>query len=305
MNQVSDRLAVGSILPARDSFWRRLLHGICRTQERTDWKQFAGDDWPQRIMQVDVTDQFHAKQGRSTGRLVVEGEGKRLAVFLKRHYRLPWWQGWLATLWPGKGWSPAMQEWRHLQWARSQGLPVPAKVAVAEFIGPWGRLQSFLAIEELAGMLPLHEAIPQAARLLDPGTFGRWKKGLVTELARLARELHDRRTFHKDLYLCHFFIPRTDLDSLVDFRGRVHMIDLHRLAHHPWMWLYPQVKDLAQLLYSSEMEGVELRDRVRFWRLYLGPGRRARWLAKLVRFKWRRYRGHNLRKRYCVTSLER
>ena len=277
------------------SFWQRLLRGVCRTRARADWKEFAGNDWAQRIMQVDVTDQFHAKQGRSTGRWVVEGEGKRLAVFLKRHYRLPWWQGWLAMFWPGKGWSPAMQEWRNLKWAHSQGLPVPAKVAVAEYIGPWGKLQSFLAIEELTGMLPLHEAIPQAARLLDSATFRRWKKDLTAELARLARELHDRCFFHKDLYLCHFFIPKTDLDRLVDFRGRVHLIDLHRLAHHPWARLRWQVKDLAQLLYSSEMVGVEARDRLLFWRMYQGTGTRARWLERLIRFKWRRYRGHNLR----------
>jgi heptose I phosphotransferase len=223
----------------------------------------------------------------------MHGEGKELAVFLKRHYRLPWWQGWLATLFPGKGWSPAMQEWRHLHWAMSQQFPVPAKVAVAEYIGPWGRLQSFLAIQELTGMLPLHEAIPAAGRLLDASAFRQWKKSLTAELARLARELHERSYFHKDLYLCHFFIPETDLKRLVDFRGRVHMIDLHRLAHHPWTRLRWQVKDLAQLLYSSEIEGVELCDRVFFWRKYLGTGSRSRWLERLIRFQWRRYRGHN------------
>jgi len=284
------------VSPPRETFWRRLLRGVCRCRERSDWQKFAGGDWTQHIMQVEVTDQFHAKQGRSTGRWLVKEDGKRLAVFLKRHYRLPWWQGWLATLWPGKGWSPAMQEWRNLQWAQSQGLPVPAKVAVAEYIGPWGKLQSFLAIEELAGMAPLHEAIPAAAKLLDPISFRLWKKSLVAELARLARELHERRFFHKDLYLCHFFIARADLDHLVDFRGRVHLIDLHRLARHPWMWLYPQVKDLAQLLYSSEIDGVDVRDRLHFWRMYLGRDRRPRWLESLIRFKWRRYRRHNRRK---------
>jgi len=294
MKQVKEKRADASIMPvASDSFWQRLLRGVCRTQERGDWKKFAGDDWAQGIMHVDVTDQFHTKQGRSSGRWVLENQGKRLAVFLKRHYRLPWWQGWLAMFWPGHGWSPAMQEWRNLHWARGQGLPVPAKVAVAEFIGPWGKLQSFLAIEELAGMLPLHEAIPLAARLLDPDTFRRWKKHLVVELARIARTLHDRCYFHKDLYLCHFFIPRADLDRVVDFRGRVHVIDLHRLAHHPWTRLRWQVKDLAQFLYSSEIDGVDVRDRLRFWRLYLGPGRRGCWLESLIRFKWRRYRGHN------------
>ena len=79
-----------------------------------------------------------------------------------------------ATLWPDTGWSPALQEWQHLEWARQQGMPVPEAVAAGEYIGPWGRLQSFLAVEELIGMLPLHEAVPLAAERLDPASFRRW-----------------------------------------------------------------------------------------------------------------------------------
>jgi heptose I phosphotransferase len=282
------------------SLWQRLTRGVRRLRQRPDWGLFVGADWPDHIMSVNVTDRFHAKQGRSTGRWIVQQEGRRLAVYLKRHYHLPWWQGLLAALWPARGWSPAWQEWEHLEWARSAGLPVPPAVAAAEYIGPWGRLQSFLAVEELAGMLPLHEAIPAAARALDPATFSQWKRALTAELARLTRELHDRRWFHKDLYLCHFYVRREDTEALPRWPGRVHLIDLHRLAHHTWTWRLHQVKDLAQLLYSSEVEGVGPRDRLRFWRLYAGAERRkmsGRLLCGCVAFKWRRYRRHNEKRR--------
>ena len=188
------------------TIWQRLVHGARRLRQRPDWPQFAGPDWPDHIMAVPVTDRFHAKQGRSIGRLVLEKGERRLVVYLKRHYRLPWWHGLLATLRRGASWSPAMQEWEHLQWARAQGMPVPSAVASGEYIGPWGRLQSFLAVEELTGMLPLHEAIPAAARSLDSVTFRSWKTSLIAEMARLTRALHARRWFHKDLYLCHFYI---------------------------------------------------------------------------------------------------
>lgn len=282
------------------SFWQRLLHGERRLRQAPDWQPLVGAGWAERIMDVAVTDRFHEKQGRSTGRWIVQRGQDRLAVYLKRHYRLPWWQRLLALLWPGRGWSPAFQEWDHLAWAHNQGLPVPRAVAASETIGPWGRFQSCLAVEELAGMLPLHEAIPLAATVLDPLTFRRWKGTLAVELVRLVRALHDRRRFHKDLYLCHFYIPREDTQTLTDWQGRVHVIDLHRLGHHPWTWRLWQIKDIAQLLYSSEVAGVTVRDRLLFWRHYLGTSRQTwleRWLRRGILCKARLYRRHKDRGR--------
>src|SRR5947209_5318865 len=143
----------------RDSFWQRLWRGIRRVRGRPDWEQALGSGWQNRVMSAEVTDRFHAKQGRSTGRLILSSSGRRLSVYLKRHYRMEWWRGLLAALWPGRGWSPAAQEFHHLQSARNAGIPVPETVAVGEYIGPWGRFQSFLAVEELPDMLPLNEAI--------------------------------------------------------------------------------------------------------------------------------------------------
>ena len=254
-----------------DTVWQRLFRCAPRLWQRPDWAYFAGPDWADDIMDVHVTDDFHAKQGRSTGRLVLQAGDRRLAVYLKRHYRLPWWQGLLTSLWPSAGLSPAMQERRHLRWAITQGLPVPAPVAAGEFIGPWGRLQSFLAVEELTGMLALHQAIPLAAARLQPSAFRHWKRGLIAEMVRLVRALHERRRFHKDLYLCHFYIAREDMEQLPDWRGRVYLIDLHRLGRHPWTgWLW-QAKDLAELLYSCDgVDGVQ-------------PSRSALFLADLSR----------------------
>jgi len=285
----------------KESFWQRLCRGARHWQCRQDWPHFAGADWPERIMGVAVTDRFHAKQGRSTGRWILQTGDRQLAVYLKRHYRLPWWRGLLAAAWPKGGWSPAVQEWRHLEWARGQGMPVPAAVAAGEYIGPWGRLQSFLAVEELAGMMPLHEAVPAARDCLRPEAFARWKRGLAMELARLCRDLHERRYFHKDLYLCHFYVPAEFTRQLPAWRDRVHMIDLHRLGHHPWTWRIWQIKDLGQLAYSSEVEGVHARDRLRFWRGYLGPAYRgwaARVLSWCIRSKWLRYRRHNKKRNH-------
>ena len=76
------------------------------------------------------------------------------------------------------------------------------------------------------------------------------------------------------------------------------MIDLHRLARHRFTGLWWQIKDLAQLLYSSDVAGVTVRDRLRFWRLYRsGWPRRSpgEWLLPLVKWKWQLYERHHRR----------
>jgi heptose I phosphotransferase len=279
-------------------FWQRLLRGARRLDDTLRWQSALGPHWADTIMGVCTDDDFHAKQGRSTARWVI-AEG--LSVYLKRHYRLAWWRGLLALVAPGCNWSPAFQELTNLRWALSAGLPVPQPVAAAEFIGPGWRLQSVLAVGELTGMLPLHQAIPLARARLAPQVFLQWKRVLLAELAHLAAELHRRRRYHKDLYLCHFYLPRALIDGwrpdpVASFRGQLYMIDLHRLAHHRWTWPYWQLKDLAQLLYSSDVDGVTERDRAEFWRLYRGRSARSgwtRWLEWAIRLKWLRYRGHN------------
>jgi len=275
------------------TLWRRLTSGVWRTARDAEWPALAPDD----ILGSDARDRFHAKQGRSIVRWSLQGPSKRWVVFLKRHYRARWWNGWLASAWPGRGWSAAWREADHLRWAAANGFPVPRVAAVGERIGPWGRLQSYLAIEELAGMVPLHEAVPVAAAALPPATFAVWKRGLTHELARLTSRLHGLRHFHKDLYFCHFYIPERYTHTVpAAWTGEVHLIDLHRLGHHPLSWRWWRMKDLAQLLYSSEVTCVTVRDRLRFWRAYAGPARRG-WSTRLLRWavqvRWQNYRRHN------------
>jgi heptose I phosphotransferase len=287
------------------ALWPRLRRGVRLVRQQADWARFAGPGWADHIMQLALTDREHTKQGRSIGRKVFTDGRERLSVYLKRHYRLSRWHGALATLFPGRAWSPGLQEWQRIRWAQEQGFPVPRAVAAGQFVGPWGRLQGFLAVEELHGMLPLHEAIPRAHRALDPRTFARWKRGRTGELARVAREVHRRKVFHKDLYFCHFYIPEALMRAVPPvWTDRVVMIDLQRLARHTVTTLWWQTKDLAQLLFSSDVEGVTPRDRVRFWKLYRQewPGGKAppAWLRPLVRWKEGLYRRHNARRPAAV-----
>src|SRR5262249_45574628 len=55
---------------------------------------------------------------------------------------------WAAGLRGGGGW-PGGEEWRHVCWGRGEGFRVPRPVAAGQLVGPWFRLQGFIAVEEL------------------------------------------------------------------------------------------------------------------------------------------------------------
>jgi heptose I phosphotransferase len=245
------------------------------------------------VMSLESADLHHAKQGRSTARVRFDQGPAVLSVFLKRHYRLPWLNRLAALVSPSGRHSPASAEWAHLERARSLGIAVPEVVAVGEWVGPWGALQSYLMVAELVGHAPLHEAIPELSRTLEPAAFARLKRAIVIEVAEITAKLHKAHAFHKDLYLCHFFLDRIE-DAASS--PRLCLIDLHRLAIHRLTAPRWRVKDLGQLLFSTQgVDGIDDRDRLRFWKHYR---RRSRILLpevqrSLVQGKAALYLAHN------------
>ena len=103
-------------------------------------------------------------------------------------------------------------------------------------------------VAELVGCRRGEPGHPPARRdRLTADDFARFKREVIVEMAGIAARLHAARAFHKDLYLCHFFL---DPDASPAGR-RLTLIDLHRLAVHrlaAWRWRW---KDLGQLLYST------------------------------------------------------
>jgi len=277
------------------SLWDRLVKG-------TSWTWFSDRhraSFPaelcenERVMSLETRDRFHAKQGRSTARVVLHsGEGP-LAVYLKRHYELPWKARLGAILHPGGRHTPASAEWAHLERVRFLGIDVPEVVAAGERIGPWGTLNSFLMVAELTGCLPLNEAIPELAASLDDQAFRKTKRDLIDAMATIVTRLHQSYLFHKDLYLCHFYLDMR-FDAVPD--ARLTLIDLHRLGEHRWWPDRWRWKDLAQLLFSTHgVAGITDQDRARFWILYRRRMKLARpnWQKQMIQMKAARYLAHN------------
>jgi heptose I phosphotransferase len=296
------------------SLWERLVRGVRWSWIDPRYRPALPPDLDASVMTLEAVDRLHVKQGRSTARVVfssavesipgtagIRSPGNSasppgpLTVYLKRHFRLPWPTRLAALVDPAGRHSPGAAEWSHLERARSLGVPVPDVVATGERIGPWARLQSYLMVAELTGSLELNLALPELAVELGPLELAAFKRRLVPEMARITAALHRACVFHKDLYLCHFYLDRRrhagDAKEV-----RLALIDLHRLAEHRlwpdrWRW-----KDLGELLYSTAgVAGIDDRDILRFWKHY----RRAldlrwpRWQARMVRLKAARYLRHN------------
>ncbi len=276
--------------PARThgGIWLRLVRGTRWAWRNERFREGLPADLEETVMLLDSRDRLHAKQGRSTARVIFQGPSGPVPVYLKRHYRLPLSARLAALIAPGGRHTPGAAEFAHLERARGLGIAVPEVVAAGERIGPWGNLQSYLMVAELTGARELNVAIPDLARRLPTEEFARLKRVLAREVARLAATLHNASHFHKDLYLCHFFLDESD--------RALTLIDLHRLAEHRlfsnrWRW-----KDLGQLLYSTEgVDGLSARDRLRFWSHYrrLTHLKHDRWHARMVALKAARYLRHN------------
>ena len=275
------------MLPMKLGLLERLVRGTRRTWLSDRHKAALPPDLAETVMAIESADRYHAKQGRSTARVRFDA----LSVYLKRHDRLPWPSRLAALVHPEGDHSPATTERRHLEHARALGIPVPADGAPGEEIGPWGRLRGFLMVAELVGSDEVNLVIPRLAASLEPSAFARFKRDVVAEMAEIAARLHRARSFHKDLYLCHYF-----LDPSKPVGHRLTLIDLHRLGRHRWTAWRWRWKDLGQLLYSTEgVAGINDRDRLRFWKHYrtrMGL-KWPRAEARAIRSKAARYLAHN------------
>ena len=235
-------------------------------------------------------DNFVEKQGRSTGRFQIAIGNDAVTFFLKRYPTVSWWR----RRWASLKTFPGPHESANFRAIAALGIAVPETLAV----GTSRRhpCASFFATRELCGYLPLHEFIPASLRAStrNPTLL----RTIIIRLAEIARSLHAAHLYHRDLYLCHFF-ARSAPDGSVEMV----LIDLARLKHSRWpRW---RVKDLAQLLFSSDLPGITRTDRLRFFLHYLQTKRlnaAARRLLARVTAKAARYRRHNEKHRRVPAS---
>jgi len=97
------------------------------------------------------------------------------------------------------------------------------------------------------------------------------KRALIKRVATIAKQLHENGVNHRDFYICHFLIKKTDIELVEKTQTLpLYVIDLHRAQIRPKTpkrWI---IKDVAALYYSSMNIGFTKRDFYRFIREYTG-----------------------------------
>ena len=271
-----------------------------------------GLDTVEAVMAYRGGQRFREVPDRLTVRIpFTRSDGGKSAIYLKRHLRVDagaWLDG---LLFWRKPLTRAEAEYRNIFHLIEHGIATPQTVAMGQDHRWSIRQGSFLMTEEISGGLPADDFLKEhfAAR----GSDFRKKRLLVRQIARLARRFHGAGFYHRDFYLCHFFVrpwPTAGQDPPCHPEGQsdeagvpcsrlrghadaepeavpyiLHLIDLQRVRHcrgrkvgRRWI-----VKDLAALAYSAPAGVITRTDKVRFLREYFAADKLDVTVRDLIR----------------------
>jgi hypothetical protein len=229
---------------------------------------------------------------RQRWRIVLpEPGGARGTYYLKRFTSPPFCRQ--LERWRSGGWwqSTAGTEFENARQLAQAEIPAAEAVAFGQDnVGPWER-RSFILLREVPGV-SLERWVPDNLFPADQERDCARRRERLDDLARSVAKFHRAGFVHRDLYLSHIFIqPGRAAGGDVSVgrsRDEFRLIDLQRVfrprrRHRRWV-----VKDLAALNYSTPIDRVGPRERLRFLCRYVRLCDRfgtARGLARLVQAK--------------------
>jgi len=229
--------------------------------------------------EADLFDQVDALQGdvyrqvatRRTFKVDLGGS----AYFVKVHHGVGWGEI-LKNLFQGR--LPvlgARNEWSAIKRLTQRGVPTMTASLYCERGSNPATLRSAIVTESLEPTVSLEDFTTE-----NPLQ----KRRILSEVARVSREMHRAGVNHRDFYLCHFLMQ--EMDSV---EPHLYLIDLHRAQIRNRVPLRWQVKDLGGLLFSAFDKQLTRRDLLRFVRIYSDKPLRealadeALWNAVMIR----------------------
>ena len=205
---------------------------------------------------------FQYDQGENLGKPNLAAWRRRIrfqlsngqTAYLKRYHNAPW--SIQIKSWLQHGQRAFLSGYDKGPLAELQKVNVSIPQAIA-YGGRWAELfekKSFIIALEIPNALSLEARLPDC--FIRSSSTG--KREFIIKLADFIRRFHETGYRHRDLYLCHIFLSENKT---------LYLIDLHRTFRPKLLGKRYQVKDLAQLHYSSPADKVSNTDRLRF---YLG-----------------------------------
>lgn len=202
---------------------------------------------------------FRDVPGRKTMQVELGGQ----SYFIKQHFGVGWGEilkNLLSFKAPIIG---AMTEVKAIQKMDAIGIPTTPLVAYGQQGCNPARTRSFVLTEDLGEIVSLEELCADWPSNPPPTEV---KASIVKAIAQLAAKFHGAGLCHRDFYLCHFVMKKSDL-AKANFN--LHLIDLHRVLQNQPPTGKTVMKDMAGLMFSAMDSGFERADWELFKQYYL------------------------------------
>ena len=182
-----------------------------------------------------------------------------VTLFLKRYDRPPMWvqlKNWLAAR--GRK-SCSFIEFETAQQLTETGINAPKTVAHGTQWATFFEKRSFIITEKIPDAEALERKLPDYFDGPDTVENLKQRREFIAGLAGFIRKFHETNYRHRDLYLSHIFYSDT---------GNFYLIDLARAFQPIILTRRFQIKDIAQIYYSSPGKFFSRTDRMRFYMNY-------------------------------------
>ena len=163
--------------------------------------------------------------------------------------------------------SEAFHEFDAANKLTAAGINTPKAISYGEQRNTLFETRSFVISEKVPDAKSLERKLPDYFD--EPAISEKLKKrrNFIVQAATFIRKFHETNYRHRDLYLAHIFHGES---------GKFYLIDLARVFKPILMRRRFQIKDIAQVYYSSPGKKFSKTDRMRFYMTYAGQSRLRR-----------------------------
>jgi heptose I phosphotransferase len=197
------------------------------------------------------------------GRKTIQASIGNKSYFTKQHFGVGWGEIFKNLISFKKPILGAMTEVSAILKLDEIGISTTPLVAYGQRGCNPATMQSFVMTEDLGDIVTLEDV---CRAWLEGAPNMAWRAGILKALAQLAAKLHSAGLCHRDFYLCHFVLKKTEFDN---GNLNLYLIDLHRMLQDQQSNGYAVMKDIAGLYFSMQQIGLSVEDWAIFKQNYL------------------------------------